>query len=142
MGLVRTDLVLPVQDWTLVIQDWRPDARLSLNGRRRSSIWTQRKLQADAKARVGWALREWANTVGPLPTYDQLVQVKITFGYARRGRRDADGLAGMVKPCLDALVDEGVLKDDDTDHVRLWVTATAPGAVQTEIRITAIAEGR
>lgn len=137
-----TDMVLPVQEWTLIIDGWRPDARLSLNGRRRTSIWTVRQLQADAKARVGWALREMANTVGPLPSYDQPVMVKFTFGYARRGRRDSDGLSGLVKPCLDALVDEGILKDDDTEHVRLWVTAVAPSPVQTEIRITAaVGEG-
>ena len=120
-----------LSDWTVVIDGWRPDARLSINGRRRTNHWTVRKLQAEAKEWTQWALRGAATeNGGQLPKFSGLVEVKVTFCYTTHRRRDPDGLAGMVKPCLDAMVAEGILQDDDTEHVRLLVTARCPVPMQ------------
>lgn len=46
--------------------------------------------------------------------------VRVTFRYIRptRGRVDLDNLStGVSKACLDALVRQGVLEDDDSRHV-------------------------
>jgi Holliday junction resolvase RusA-like endonuclease len=64
------------------------------------------------RASVGWKARE-AN----LPTRLGTVDVELMMIPADRRRRDPDNLAGVLKPCLDALVDVGVLEDDSAAHV-------------------------
>lgn len=41
-------------------------------------------------------------------------------------RRDNDNLVATLKPCIDALVDEGVLADDNWQHVRLAAARIDP----------------
>jgi Holliday junction resolvase RusA-like endonuclease len=68
-------------------------------------------------------VRAWRNAVGwkareeKLPKRLETVDVELMMIPADRRRRDPDNLAGILKPCLDALVDVGVLDDDSAVHV-------------------------
>ena len=109
--------------WSCTIDDWRPDPGLSLNGRRRLSIWTVAKLTRQAKERATWAIREHEGKHPHRGHHPEQLAVEITFGYRTQRRRDPDGLAGLAKPILDALVAEHVLLDDDSAHIDLRVRA-------------------
>jgi crossover junction endodeoxyribonuclease RusA len=74
---------------------------------------------------VGWLAREQK-----LPTGLDRVDVELLMIPADRRRRDPDNLAGVLKPCLDGLVDVGVLPDDSATHVAsvtLRVSRPRPG---------------
>jgi Holliday junction resolvase RusA-like endonuclease len=64
------------------------------------------------RASVGWQAR-----ANKLPVGLDIVDVELMMIPADRRRRDPDNLAGVLKPCLDALVDVGVLEDDSSTHV-------------------------
>ncbi len=114
----------------VVLPDFVPDRRLSLNGVRRTHFRTLMQLRDDAK----WHLRG-ALPGGVLPHFARAF-VAIEFVYPLHRRRDADNLAGLAKPLLDGLVDAGVLEADDTDHVQLEVRAVvAPRIRETRIII-------
>lgn len=46
-------------------------------------------------------------------------RIHVTLHYVPRDgrRRDADNLVGTLKPCIDALVDAGVVRDDSPEYV-------------------------
>jgi Holliday junction resolvase RusA-like endonuclease len=67
---------------------------------------------AQWRASVGWQAR-----ANKLPVGLDIVDVELMMIPADRRRRDPDNLAGVLKPCLDALVDVGVLEDDSSTHV-------------------------
>lgn len=49
------------------------------------------------------------------------VRVTLVYTPATRRTRDSDNLVGTMKPCVDGLVDAGVVADDDDGHVeRGW----------------------
>lgn len=107
--------------WALRIEGWTPDNRLSLNGRRRTHPLQVAKLTKDTKEVVVLTIR----SRNLLKTYGVTEQanVAVVFTYPTRRRRDPDGLAGLCKPILDALVLEGLLVDDDCEHITLSVGA-------------------
>lgn len=76
----------------------------------------------------------------PLPAravFTERVSCAVTFVYPIHRRRDPDGLAGLAKPLLDALVRCLVLTDDDSEHVVLAVSAIVePKTTETRIEIT------
>lgn len=118
---------------TVTIPGWVPDSRLSLNGRRRAGSWRETwRLQENAKAMMIpaiWASGVWHHLM-------TRAHVTVEFVYPVRRRRDADNLAGLAKPLLDALVGEGVLKDDSAEFVQLTVCAVVePGVTETRVRI-------
>lgn len=65
-------------------------------------------------------------------------EVTLHFRPKDKRRRDADGLAPTLKVCLDALVAEGVLKDDSWVHVpaatcRIHPPTDEPAAMWLEL---------
>lgn len=82
---------------------------LAQNERR---IWQQqhRDFQA-AKEQARWAIR--AAKVTPV----ERAEVTLHYRVPDMRRRDADGPAPTMKVCLDALVDEGVLRDDSFVYI-------------------------
>jgi hypothetical protein len=129
----------------LVIPDWVPDMGLSLNGRRRASPWDIRAWQQAAHERVTIAL--WQAPWHPrgrsqMPRF-VYARVAVEFVFPVRRRRDPDNLAGLVKPCLDTLVTEGLLMDDDCDHLELSIRAVVEkGKTETRICIEGAPGGR
>jgi len=131
------------QTLTMEIPDWVPSSVLSLNGRRRAHWTTIRAYQEQAKWKlsealrvgIGWRGIPWAaGEFGQVPPLK--ARVSIDFVYPRRRRRDPDGLAGLCKPLLDTLVFEGVLLDDDSEHIELSVRAVVErGIMATRIKI-------
>ena len=90
-----------------------PDSRLSKNGLRKSTWRVSQALMKQAREDaymlglaempVGWETPEKAT-------------VQVTQYYARRPL-DFDGLACIVAPTIDGLVDCGALEDDDPGHI-------------------------
>jgi len=52
---------------------------------------------------------------------------------------DPDNLVASVKPCLDAMVHWGILKNDDAGHIDLRVTQEKGKPRRTEIRVDHLA---
>jgi hypothetical protein len=136
--------MVEVQRWEITVPGWVPDSRLSLNGRRRAHHWRETwQLQQDAKLMVIPAI--WTCDAHPRARSKmaeltmQRARVSITLVYPMRRRRDPDGLSGLAKPLLDALVEEHVIVDDDSEHVELSVRALVePGVTETRLVIEAL----
>lgn len=118
----------------VVVPGWVPDSRLSLNGRLRTHWRVLGALRSEAKTMLTVAL-----LAAQLAPVTGRARVAIDFVYPRRRRRDPDGLAGLAKPLLDALVDYGVLVDDSSEDIDLAVRAlTERGTTETRIRISGV----
>ena len=87
--------------------------------------WTRPPLTANQ--RMHWAeksrvTREVRQTTCLLarsrkaPSTSRLV-VTLHYRQAVKRRLDAHNLYALVKPCVDGLVDAGIVPDDDTEHV-------------------------
>jgi Holliday junction resolvase RusA-like endonuclease len=123
--------------WEIVVPGWVPDSRLSLNGRRRSMHWRQvYDLQNQAKERAIVAIWQTAAHPGGRSLVKAIDPARVTvrFTYPTKRRRDPDNLAAMAKPLLDSMVQEGILVDDDCEHITLTVAAEVRRGV-TETRI-------
>lgn len=46
-------------------------------------------------------------------------RLKLTFVFPEQRRRDRDNLVARFKPGLDAIVDAGLLSDDDAEHLEI-----------------------
>lgn len=113
---------------------WKGKPPLTLNQRLH---WSE-KARRTKKIRdtVGWQAQ--AMRLGTATH----VSVQLHYNTGDRRRRDSDNLVATLKPCVDGLVDAGLVPDDDPAHVttimpeihnglgprRLWIT----------IRITAL----
>lgn len=86
-----------------------PKPPLSLNDRLHWRVKADKVKQARRDA--GWAIR-----AARLPRY-QTVHVLLHYRAPDQKRRDLDNMAATLKPVLDALVDAGVIPDDDYRHV-------------------------
>ena len=84
---------------------------LSLNDRMHWRPKAEKVRQAREAAR--WAIR----AAQPRPTPMAAAEVVLHWRVPNLIRRDLDNLAATLKPVIDALVDEGVLPDDDWRHV-------------------------
>lgn len=120
--------------WETTIEGWVPDRRLLLNARNRTHWQVIRKIRDLAKETVANHVQAigLANRVGKLSR----AYVTILFEFPQRRRRDPDNLAGMVKPILDAIVQQGLLVDDDCDHIELTISARATGRYATTLTVT------
>lgn len=119
---------------------WLPYERppLSLNDRH-GHHHARGRAVAQVRRDVGWLAR-----AARLGRHDH-VSVQLHYTPVRRGRRDADNLVATLKVVCDALVDVGLVVDDDPAHMtkpmpvihrpdpnwslgphRLWLTIT-PG---------------
>lgn len=107
---------------------------LTLNSRMH---WTARaRVVAEVRQTVGWVAR--AHRIGRHET----VRVGLIYTPATRRRRDSDNLAATYKPCVDGLVDAGVVVDDDDLHVvRCWPEIRPPDPSRAGLVLT-VAPGR
>jgi len=90
-----------------------PDGRLSKNGLRRSNWRTSQALVKQAREDAFILGRAEMDADWQTPEH---ASVRIVHYYARRPL-DFDGLACIVAPTIDGLVDAGVLWDDDPGHI-------------------------
>jgi len=107
-----------------------PDNRLSKNGLRKSTWRVSQALMKQA--------REDAYMLGLAEMEDdwqtpEKATVRVVQYYARRPL-DFDGLACIVAPTIDGLVDCGVLEDDDPGHIT--------GYTLGHVKVKTMAEGR
>ena len=86
----------------------RPPLTLNDGGHARHKAAAIKQARADA----GWTIR--AANLTPIEHADK---VTLHWQLPDRLRRDADGMTATLKPCLDALVDQGILKDDSWLYV-------------------------
>jgi len=54
----------------------------------------------------------------PLPLFTK-ARLNLTFVFAEQRRRDRDNCLASFKPGLDAIVDAGLLSDDDAEHLEI-----------------------
>lgn len=90
------------------------DARkppLTSNEQRRAHWRTVAKAKKEAAEPILWLVRQQN-----IPQLDR-VNVTVTWFAPDARRRDSDSLGPYVKAVLDALVESGVLKDDDSRYV-------------------------
>jgi Holliday junction resolvase RusA-like endonuclease len=83
----------------------------------------------DIKELTHWAIYQNPNK----QQFKERVDVLVIAKYKDKRRRDSDGIC--VKPILDALVDDKILKDDSTQYVRRVTTEAQIGADKNEIII-------
>lgn len=84
----------------LTMNDWR------------NAHWA---VKSKTKHRLAWLTREALQRT-PVPRLHR-ARITVTQYAPDRRRRDPDGLGAFRKDVLDALVREGVLPDDNRDHV-------------------------
>lgn len=82
---------------------------LSLNDRGHWRVRAKHTAQVREQAR--WSIR----SARPAPR--ATAAVTLVWRVPDNRRRDLDNLSATLKPTIDALVDEGVLPDDDWRHV-------------------------
>lgn len=77
----------------------------------------------------------WVAKAARLGRHDH-VTVELHYQPQRRGRRDADNLVATLKPVADALVDAGLVVDDDPAHMtKLMPVIDTPTAGQRRGRL-------
>jgi crossover junction endodeoxyribonuclease RusA len=104
------------RQWRLDLPYLRPP--LSLNDRQHRQAHARKVAQV--RRDVRWLVR----AAGIPPLRRAAVQLHYRPGTTRR--RDVDNLMPTGKPCLDALVDEGVLEDDTPAFVDVLTPAIHP----------------
>lgn len=93
--------------WTVDLPDLDP---LSLNARQ--AHWAQRH----RNVRVWREATGWAVKAARVPRLAQAI-VTLHVTPPDRRRRDRHNLHATLKPILDALIDAGVIADDDPEHL-------------------------
>jgi len=63
--------------------------------------------------------------------------VKITWTFPDKRRRDLDNLLSATKPCLDSLVLAGVIQDDSMTHITLELVWHQGEKAETMIEVSA-----
>ena len=66
--------------------------------------------------------------------------VKITWTFPDKRRRDLDNLLSATKPCLDSLVLAGVIQDDSMNHITLELAWQQGKKAETMIEVSASEE--
>jgi hypothetical protein len=107
-----------------------PDNRLSKNGLRKSNWRTSQTLMKEAREAAYWLGR--AELPDGWETPEQAT-VQVVQYHARRPL-DFDGLACVVAPSIDGLVDCGALADDDPGHL--------VGYTMGHVKVATLAENR
>lgn len=89
----------------------------ALTGNARTAHWSQRhKAVAEVVEAVGWAAK--AARMRPCSH----LTIRLVWAPGDHRRADAPNLAGLQKPCVDALVRVGLVPDDTAE----WVTELMP----------------
>ncbi len=71
--------------------------------------------------------------------YHERVTVGLVYYPPDQRRRDADNLVATLKPACDALVDEGVVIDDDPAHMVKLMPVIGPVVVRPQMVLTVTA---
>lgn len=124
-----------MSSFQLVLSEFVPDARLSLNGRRRTHWATISKLNQAVGFFFLQAVQEYRRLHGGGLPHFPAARVRIEFVFPQQRRRDPDGLAGRAKPILDLLVAHKVVPDDDAAHLELEVVPLVEPGTGHETRI-------
>lgn len=97
----------PATTWTIRLPYATPP--LTLNGREH---WA-------TKSRMVRDLRAYVNLQARRQGIPKLGRVHVQLVYVPRDgrRRDSDNLVATLKPCLDGLVDAGIVEDDSPEYV-------------------------
>ena len=82
----------------------------------RSNKYAGAKFKRDIEEAIGWDIKQ-ALTAKTLHPPDGAVVVRFVW-HERTKKRDADNIASAKKFILDALVNNGVLKDDSRKYVK------------------------
>lgn len=105
-------------------------AEIVVDGRRRWVLDLPNSPYVTPNSRHHWSVRSRKNRVwrsatallarqARIPALDR-IEVRLDYWPPDRRRRDADNLvSGVLKPCVDGLVDAGVVADDSPEFVRL-----------------------
>ena len=80
------------------------------------------------KAQIVKAVRSYVGGMAIYMKPYQTVRVELHYVPRDKRRRDADNLVATLKPCLDGLVDAGVIADDSPEYVTWTVHIDAPSA--------------
>jgi crossover junction endodeoxyribonuclease RusA len=113
-----------VSTWVLTLPVDRPP--LSLNDR---THWAR-------KADLSKQLRQqthWLAAAQRLPKRVSFAEVVLTYHPTTQRRRDTDNLFATLKPCIDGLVDYGLVEDDNN---RFMLSSCVIGPVETKGRLT------
>lgn len=105
-----------------------PPKQLSPNAR----VHWAAKAKAVREYRQEAALRASATYIPDQPPRWDRARTKVVFNFHRRGRRDRDNHAAMLKSLWDGLVDAGVLVDDaglSHDFLEFQVDKSIPTGV-------------
>ena len=78
------------------------------------------------KAAVVKAVRAYVGGMAIYMKPFQTVRVELHYVPRDKRRRDADNLVATLKPCLDGLVDAGVIRDDSPEYVTWTVHIDPP----------------
>lgn len=117
---------------TINLNCW-PTPPITQNQLRRMNHWDEARAKKNAIAEARWAIK----AARPTPMTEALVRLNYRPGTRRLC--DADGLAPTLKVFLDALVQEGVLLDDNylyvpESSIRIWGPAKGmPGAMWADL---------
>ena len=95
-----------------------PDATIA-SGNARGHWVKQFRDKRREKESWSWELLTALNGLpGKQPHYERLT-VKVTCIYLTKRRRDQDNLMAALKPLWDAMVNLGLIPDDDTEHLTI-----------------------
>ena len=109
---MTTETVAGQQKWWIRLPYLRPP--LSLNDR---PHWrTRARITKQLRAETATLAR--AHRVGR----HQRIHVELVYRPAYARHRDADNTVPTLKPCIDGLVDAGVIPDDTPEHVEWTIT--------------------
>jgi len=99
-----------------LILDHLPYSQLNQNNLRRTH-WTVRSKWEKVARQEAYLLALENQEAWVMP--EGMATIYYEFIVANKRRRDIDGLLGACKPFLDGLVDAGILRDDDWQHLKI-----------------------
>lgn len=88
-----------------------PFQRPPLNWNDRHNRWKRARLVAAVRQDVGWIAKSHN-----IPKSERIT-VQFHYATGRRGTYDPMNFGATSKPCIDALVDCGIVRDDDPTHL-------------------------
>lgn len=105
-----------VQAYRLTLPWSRPP--LSLNSRMHWSA--KHRATAEIRRTVGWLAK-----AAKIPAVEHCT-VQLVWAPGDRRKRETDNLVATQKPCVDSLIDAGVVLDDDPQHVTMLMPVLQP----------------
>ncbi len=88
-----------------------PWPRPPLNHNDRLHHMAEAPIKAEIRETVGWLAK-----AAKIPPAERII-VQLHYAPGRKGRQDPMNWTRTTKPAIDGIVDAGVVRDDDTEHV-------------------------